>query len=84
MHRDIKPDNICIGLGSKSKTLYLIDMAFCKRYINKDGSHIAQQEGKMFTGTARYASVMLYRLWFQFFITKFIANESLTDERILK
>ncbi|KAL4493420.1 hypothetical protein ABPG72_007428 [Tetrahymena utriculariae] len=57
IHRDIKPDNVCIGLGKNSKTLYLIDFAFSKRFIQKDGSHIPFQEGKLFTGTARYASI---------------------------
>lgn len=46
IHRDVKPDNVCIGLGNNSKLLYLIDMAFCKRFIQKDGTHILQQDGK--------------------------------------
>ncbi|EGR31172.1 protein kinase domain protein [Ichthyophthirius multifiliis] len=57
IHRDIKPDNICVGLGKNSKVLYLIDLAFSKRFIQKDGLHIPFCEGKTLTGTARYSSI---------------------------
>ena len=58
IHRDIKPENTLIGLGTKHKTLYLIDFGLSKVYKDrKSGNHIPFKTGKKLTGTARYASV---------------------------
>ena len=32
IHRDLKPDNICIGIGKKENLFYLIDFGLSKRY----------------------------------------------------
>lgn len=58
IHRDIKPDNYIMGLGSHSNRVYLIDYGLSKRY--RDGHthrHIKYIQGKSLTGTARYASL---------------------------
>ena len=57
IHRDIKPDNFCIGLNKTSHKISLIDFGLAKRYIQRDGKHIPYREGKNLTGTARYASI---------------------------
>lgn len=58
VHRDVKPENFCMGSGSRSDILYLIDYGLSKRYSDpKSGAHIAFREGKQLTGTARYASL---------------------------
>eukprot|EP00831_Metopus_contortus_P059403 TRINITY_DN51382_c0_g1_i1.p1 TRINITY_DN51382_c0_g1~~TRINITY_DN51382_c0_g1_i1.p1 ORF type:complete len:187 (-),score=11.35 TRINITY_DN51382_c0_g1_i1:27-587(-) len=58
LHRDIKPDNFLMGLGSNSSTVYIIDFGLAKRYTNpKTGTHIPYKTNKSLTGTARYASV---------------------------
>ena len=57
LHRDIKPDNFCMGLHKASHKLYLIDFGLAKRYIGRDGKQIPYREGKNLTGTARYASI---------------------------
>ena len=57
LHRDIKPDNFCVGLNKTSHKVYLIDFGLAKRYIQRDGKHIPYREGKNLTGTARYASI---------------------------
>ena len=57
LHRDIKPDNFCVGLNKTSHKIFLIDFGLAKRYIQKDGRHIPYREGKNLTGTARYASI---------------------------
>jgi serine/threonine protein kinase len=33
IHRDIKPDNFCVGLNKTSRKVYLIDFGLGKRYI---------------------------------------------------
>ena len=58
LHRDIKPDNYCMGIGKNKDKLYLIDFGLSKRWRNRrNGKHIIFRENKKLTGTARYASV---------------------------
>ena len=58
MHRDIKPDNLLIGIGKKQHYVYVIDFGLAKRFRDpKTGEHIPYRDGKNLTGTARYASV---------------------------
>ena len=56
IHRDIKPDNFLLGLGSNSKQLYMIDFGFCKSYL-KNGNHISLGCTSNLIGTAKYASI---------------------------
>ena len=39
IHRDVKPDNFLMGIGKKSKKLYVIDFGLSRRYL-KDNKHI--------------------------------------------
>lgn len=57
IHRDIKPDNFCVGLNKTSNKIFILDFGLAKRYIQRDGKHIPYREGKNLTGTARYASI---------------------------
>ena len=58
IHRDIKPDNFTIGLGSKSGFIHLLDFGLSKRFRDPiSGLHIPYRDHKSFTGTARYASI---------------------------
>jgi casein kinase 1 len=57
LHRDIKPDNFCVGLNKTAHKIFLLDFGLAKRYIQKEGKHIPYREGKNLTGTARYASI---------------------------
>ncbi|OHT01006.1 Casein kinase I isoform delta-like protein [Tritrichomonas foetus] len=58
IHRDIKPDNFVVGLGSKQSQLYLIDFGLAKRFRDPlTLQHMEFSDGKKLTGTARYASV---------------------------
>lgn len=57
IHRDIKPDNFCVGLNKTSHKIFILDFGLAKRYIQRDGKHIPYREGKNLTGTARYASI---------------------------
>ncbi|KAJ6216670.1 hypothetical protein RDWZM_007827 [Blomia tropicalis] len=59
LYRDIKPENFLFGLPNSDKwcTVCLIDLGFCKRYVDEHNCHIEYKKGKPITGTARYISV---------------------------
>jgi len=56
LHRDVKPDNFLVGLGSEAGTVHIIDFGLVKNFKDK-GEHIPYREGKAMVGTPRYASV---------------------------
>ena len=56
IHRDLKPENILMGLEEQANTVYLIDYGLAKKWRMSNGDHIPIREGKILTGTARYAS----------------------------
>ncbi|CAD8181110.1 unnamed protein product [Paramecium octaurelia] len=56
IHRDLKPDNVCIGYEDVDK-IYLIDFGLAKYYREQNGNHIPQVDKKGIIGTARYASL---------------------------
>jgi len=58
IHRDIKPDNIMMGLGENSNTVFLIDFGLTRLVIDpKTGKHIPFVGRKNLIGTCRYVSV---------------------------
>ena len=58
IHRDVKPDNFLIGVGSKMHVVHIIDFGLAKKFQDpRSGRHIPYLEGKNLTGTARYASI---------------------------
>jgi serine/threonine protein kinase len=57
LHRDLKPDNFCIGLGENAHKIYLIDLGLAKRYFMRNGKHIAYRDCKRMVGNSRYASI---------------------------
>ncbi len=61
LHRDIKPDNFCMGANSKKNMLFLLDFGLAKKYVMPNGRHIPYREGKSLTGTARYASINTHK-----------------------
>jgi casein kinase 1 len=56
IHRDMKPENILIGLEEHASTVFLIDYGLAKKWKLPNGDHIPFRTGKSLTGTARYAS----------------------------
>ena len=58
IHRDVKPDNFLMGLGSKSSLVHVVDMGLSKRVFDPiTKKHIPYRDDKSLTGTARYASI---------------------------
>ncbi|KAK0422369.1 hypothetical protein QR680_007529 [Steinernema hermaphroditum] len=59
IHRDIKPDNILMGIGSRCNELFLVDFGFAKRFrCAQTREHIAYRENKKTrVCTIRYASI---------------------------
>jgi casein kinase 1 len=57
IHRDLKPDNIMMGLGDASNTVHLIDFGLTRSIIDSEtGKHIPLVTGKSLIGTCRYVS----------------------------
>ena len=58
IHRDIKPDNFCMGLSYNSKYVYLVDFGLAKKYRSSSSLiHFPLINKKRLTGTPRYASI---------------------------
>lgn len=55
LHRDIKPDNFCLG-GSRLEEIYIIDFGLSIKYVDSEGRHLPLVKGKGFVGTPRYGS----------------------------
>lgn len=56
LHRDLKPDNLLIGLGKKAHKVFLIDLGLAKKF-SQNGVHLPWKENKDLVGTARFASL---------------------------
>lgn len=56
IHRDIKPDNFLIGVGSNRSKIFIVDFGLSKPYL-EETSHIEYRNNKNFTGTYRYSSI---------------------------
>jgi len=59
LHRDIKPNNFLFARNG-GKMLNLIDMGFCKRYVNEQGDHIECKILRHPIGTPNYVSVNVH------------------------
>ena len=58
VHRDIKPDNFCMGLDYISQKVFLIDFGLAKKYRSSSTlCHYPLVIKKGLTGTPRYASI---------------------------
>lgn len=58
IHRDIKPDNICMGRGENAGVVHLIDLGVAIQYKDEvTGQHFPMEEYIAFNGTVKYASL---------------------------
>ena len=60
IHRDIKPDNLLMGLNRKENQLYLIDFGLSEAYLTH-GGHISMQQAVAFKGNYYWASTNVLR-----------------------
>ena len=56
LHRNLKPENLMVGIGEHKNLLYLIDFGLAKKYM-RDGKIIPFKKGRIMTGALRYASI---------------------------
>ena len=62
VHRDIKPDNLMMGLGRNSGTLHVADFGCATRYCNRITKiHYPHDAGHGLTGTLDFASTFTHR-----------------------
>jgi len=62
LHRDIKPDNFCVGLGDKAKQVHIIDFGLAKKYRDaRTQKHMCFRQNLGLTGTVRYCSINTHR-----------------------
>uniref|UniRef100_A0AC34R239 Protein kinase domain-containing protein n=1 Tax=Panagrolaimus sp. JU765 TaxID=591449 RepID=A0AC34R239_9BILA len=62
LHRDVKPQNFCIGLNDKEDMLYILDFGIARQYTNRNGMDVrAARSYVKFLGTVRYASRTCHR-----------------------
>lgn len=58
VYRDIKPENMLMGLNDNSHLVHLVDFGLSKKYRDsKSHHHVAYRENKSIVGTVRYASI---------------------------
>eukprot|EP00736_Rhodelphis_marinus_P004453 Rmarinus@m.15788 len=65
VHRDIKPQNFLLGLGSKAHVIHVIDFGVALKYRSRVGirkhQHIPYSENQRRVGSLRYASVYTHQ-----------------------
>ena len=60
IHRDVKPENFCIGRAAQQNKVFVIDFGLACSYRQRDGQHLpdhADQSSSKFLGSIRYASL---------------------------
>lgn len=58
LHRDLKPESICIGAGKKAGIVHLTDFQLVKRFVCPNtGQHLKHLPNKGVIGTKRYISL---------------------------
>ncbi|MCL7029007.1 hypothetical protein MKW94_029358 [Papaver nudicaule] len=58
VHRDIKPQNLMVGVGRRENLVYMIDYGLARKYKDmRTHEHVPYRDNRDLVGTVRYASV---------------------------
>ncbi|CAD6190134.1 unnamed protein product [Caenorhabditis auriculariae] len=60
LHRDMKPTNMCAGIDSHRRQIYLVDFGMVRNFKADDGSTRQPRAYAGFRGTQRYASINVH------------------------
>lgn len=60
LHRDVKPSNMCAGLGDHRRIIYLVDFGMTRQFRFTDGSLRRNRNYAAFRGTMRYVSIAMH------------------------
>ena len=57
IYQDLRPDTLGYKAKTQLKFIYLTRFKYTKKYIDKNGDHIAEKQTNLFVGSPGYASI---------------------------
>ncbi|CAJ0604845.1 unnamed protein product [Cylicocyclus nassatus] len=60
LHRDVKPSNMCVGIGEHRRIIYLVDFGMTRQYRLPNGDFRKERVYAAFRGTMRYVSLAVH------------------------
>ncbi|KAJ1350960.1 hypothetical protein KIN20_006891 [Parelaphostrongylus tenuis] len=60
LHRDVKPSNMCVGIGEHRRIIYLVDFGMTRRFRSSNGDLRKERAYAAFRGTMRYVSLAVH------------------------
>uniref|UniRef100_A0A7E4VYJ1 non-specific serine/threonine protein kinase n=1 Tax=Panagrellus redivivus TaxID=6233 RepID=A0A7E4VYJ1_PANRE len=61
VHRDVKPSNCCMGVGTARRKCHVIDFGMVRRIRDMDGTLRPPRKYAPFRGTVRYVSIAMHQ-----------------------
>lgn len=86
LHRDVKPSNMCVGIGEHRRIIYLVDFGMTRQFRMSNGNFRKERVYAAFRGTMRYVSLSVHErkeqgpvddLWSVFYTLVELAEGSL-------
>uniref|UniRef100_W6NDE1 non-specific serine/threonine protein kinase n=1 Tax=Haemonchus contortus TaxID=6289 RepID=W6NDE1_HAECO len=60
LHRDVKPSNMCVGIGEHRRIIYLVDFGMTRQFRLPNGDFRKERAYAAFRGTMRYVSLSVH------------------------
>uniref|UniRef100_A0A0K0CUU3 non-specific serine/threonine protein kinase n=1 Tax=Angiostrongylus cantonensis TaxID=6313 RepID=A0A0K0CUU3_ANGCA len=60
LHRDVKPSNMCVGIGEHRRIIYLVDFGMTRQFRMSNGGLRKERAYAAFRGTMRYVSLAVH------------------------